>query len=150
MPEIEFEGFDELYKLIEDMPDMAKIPAEKAMYDALLVLHAAIPSYPPAPATNIYIRTGTLGRRITEDVLRTNSGEVIGLIGMLTPYAPWVVGDPKPGEYINGELMFQKPTFKRRGWWRFNEVMQDNTIEAWKEFSESFIVYFAQELNKHN
>jgi hypothetical protein len=150
-----------LQRLIDEMPEMVLDAAEPAMKAALAYLHGKLPPYPPKPAPGTaskfwtdkqrrwfwwalrtgaiqgdYKRTGTLGRKITEDTTRDDTG-VTGEIGTNTPYAPWVIGPAHPGEIINGVQMYQARIHEGR-WWRLYDVVDENREGAFDEFSETF------------
>jgi hypothetical protein len=125
---------------MEKWPDLSLLAAEPAVNDALLFLHGSLPEYAQTLPDQIYIRTGTLGRRITERVRREDT-QVIGDIGMDTPYAPWVIGPDFPGEQIEGKVMYQAKIHKDR-WWQFYNVMEENQQAANEVFSKKFIERF--------
>jgi len=166
---LDVEGLDELQELIARFPELALDAAEPAMDQALVYLHGRVPEYPPKPQPGQaskwwtpkqrryfwwalkqgliqvpYKRTGLLGRRITEQVTR-QAGQVLGEIGMNTPYGPEVVGPPQDDPVtINGEPRYQARIHEGR-WWRFHDVMDENLDEAYREFREEFFRQFGQE-----
>lgn len=81
-------------------------------------------------------RTGTLGRRITDQVT-AESAAVTGQIGINLTYAPWVVGPDYPGEEINGTTMYQARVHSGR-WWQFDTVIAENLDGAWNAFDTAF------------
>jgi hypothetical protein len=188
MPEVEFNGFDELDRAIDQLPEMALDAAVPAMGDATLYIHENLPEYPPSsmeslapdgwsfvsekqrraffamvkagkikgwkwqidqvmglrgkmiqdahPQKTGSARTGTLGRKFTEDTQRGENA-VIGLVGTNTPYAPWVVGPDYPGESINGQTMYQAKVHQNR-WWQFYDEFDSSADGAWDAFDERF------------
>lgn len=91
-------------------------------------------------------RTGNLGRKFTEQVVR-NENAVLGSLGTNVPYAPWVVGPSFPGEEINGKTMYQARIHVDR-WWQFAEVIDENQDEAWEEFTAAFWPDFEKRIRK--
>lgn len=84
-----------------------------------------------------YRRTGTLGRRITEETTRDADG-VTGELGMNTPYAPWVVGPPESDPVsVDGQQMYQARVHEGR-WWRFGDVVEENLDAAYELFQKQF------------
>ena len=81
-------------------------------------------------------RTGTLGRKFTEDVVKETAA-VLGTLGTNVPYAPWVVGPSYPGEEINGKQMYQARVHVDR-WWQLYDVVAKHEGEAWDVFEETF------------
>lgn len=156
------EGLDELKLFVDRFVSTYYMDAAKAgMTKALLLLHGKIPQYPPPPSAadaeratsqwtdkqrryffwalragviNVpYRRTGTLGRQVTTDV-RTEGADVYGVIGIATPYAPWVVGpDRSEAITLGGVEMFQAPIHQGR-WWQFGRIVEANMDEAYAEF----------------
>jgi hypothetical protein len=100
------------------------------------------------PAKTGSARTGTLGRRFTEKVEKTDQA-VIGQIGTNLEYAPWVVGPSYPGEEINGRMMYQAQIHVDR-WWQFGDVMADNIEAAWKIFTEEFWPEFTRRIEEQS
>lgn len=147
MPEFTWEGFEELKKLIEELPLMALEAAEPAMESAVVFLHGMLPGYPPAIPNSSYVRTGTLGRSFTTDVIPEFSS-VVGEIGTRLNYAPWVVGDDFPGSEINGVMKYQAKVHQGR-WWQFNDIVNDNIGDAWASFNETFLPAFRELILKH-
>jgi hypothetical protein len=87
------------------------------------------------PAKTGSTRTGTLGRRFTEQVLKTDQA-ITGEIGTNLNYAPWVVGPDYPGEEINGRTMYQAKV--HADWWQFGDVIAANLEAGWDVFDEAF------------
>lgn len=92
-------------------------------------------------------RTGTLGRKFTESVDRSQ-WEVIGEIGTNVPYAPWVVGPSFPGHEFDGRVMYQARIHADR-WWQFENVMSENVDGAWQEFTDTFWPKFLELIDTH-
>lgn len=160
MTTIDTSDLEQLKKLVEQFPALALRAAEPAMTQALLYLHGRIPEYPPKPAPGAskfwtdkqrrwfwwqigqgntalfeYVRTGTLGRRITERVT-TDQGGVTGEVGMNTPYAPVVVGRADQAAIHKGR------------WWVFEDVIEQHIDGAFQEFNDTFYSLFLQEWNR--
>lgn len=142
-----WEGVEELRKLIEELPLLALEAAEPAMVDAVMFLYGHLPEYPPEPPNSSYVRTGTLGRRFTTDVIPEFSS-VSGELGTNLNYAPWVVGDDFPGSEINGVTKYQAKVHQGR-WWQFGDVIGDNIEDAWAKFDETFLPEFRELILKH-
>jgi hypothetical protein len=87
-------------------------------------------------------RTGTLGRRWTEQVTKTGEA-VTGEVGTNLNYAPWVVGPSEPGEEINGRTMYQARIHVDR-WWQFGNVMAENVEAGWEAFDDAFWPVFLE------
>ncbi len=146
MPEFEFKGIEELQKLINSLPELALEAAEPAMQDTMIFLHGQLPEYPPPIPDSTYDRTGTLGRRFTENV-NVQQAAVIGELGTNLNYAPWVVGDDFPGSEINGVMKYQAKVHQGR-WWQFNDVINENIDKAWEEFTDKFLPEFRERIEK--
>jgi hypothetical protein len=140
MPNQSDPRIERFLKKIEDWPDLSLTAAKPAIQDALLFLHGSIPEYPPTLPDQVYVRTGTLGRKITEQV-STDDVSVTGALGMNTPYAPWTVGPTFPGEEINGKTMYQAQVHVER-WWQFYTVMDENMDGAREAFTDKFFERF--------
>lgn len=126
----------ELQKIIDELPAMLMDSAEAAMKSTVDYLHGKVPEYPPKLENQIYARTGTLGRQITEDVKR-GEATVEGEMGLTTPYAPWVVGPDYPGETSGGRKMYQARVHQGR-WWQFEGIYSACLDGMWELFQEEF------------
>lgn len=60
---IKLEGFDELYDLLREMPDLALRAGETAMQQTLMTLHGKLPEYPNPPGTDAPSPLVTLRQR---------------------------------------------------------------------------------------
>jgi len=87
---IEIRGIDELYKKLGNAAATSTL--EKPMHRSVLLIQRDMAKYPPKPSSSLYRRTGTLGRRWTTKVTRSNNG-VVGKVGNNTSYGPWVQSD---------------------------------------------------------
>lgn len=147
------ETLDFMHGRIPEYPELPMMPGGLAAPDGVSFLHTdqqrawffgsvkkgELPGWSwedGHPAKTGSARTGTLGRRFTEQVEKTDQA-VIGQIGTNLDYAPWVVGPDYPGEEINGRRMYQAKVHVDR-WWQFGDVMADNIDEGWKIFDETF------------
>ena len=134
-----------MMEFIDEFIEAVMELSEPSMEQAMLLLHGRIPAYPPPRPDQRYIRTGTLGRRITTHVERFDEG-VAGEIGAGAPYSPWVIGPDYPGEQINGRMMWQARAFEGR-WWQFYEVIDANLQDAWETFEEELFARVSQRLS---
>lgn len=89
--EIELKGAEALIQLLGELEAARWL--EQPMWQSVFLLQSYMAKYPDQPAPrngNLpYIRTGTLGRRWTTDVV-VNPGSVVGEVGNNTTYGPWV------------------------------------------------------------
>lgn len=85
MAEIEIRGVAELLRRLGAAAGVDKL--EPPMQRAVLRVQADMQTYPPAPRTSSYRRTGTYGRRWTTAIVR-ESGGVIGQMATTPSTAP--------------------------------------------------------------
>jgi hypothetical protein len=126
----------ELKQILEKLPQAMLESAEVAMRSTVDYLHGKVPQYPPTLEDQTYIRTGTLGRKITEAVTR-DEHSVTGEMGLNTPYAPWVVGPDFPGEDFGGKTMYQAKIHEKR-WWQLDDIYSAIVDGMWQLFQEEF------------
>lgn len=97
-----------LFKRMKQYPNIFEENMADAHTASLLILHEAVPPYPPKPATSTYIRTGTLGRKLgssmsggavgTPEIFVTRElgpGEFESRFGTSLEYAAPVIGTPQ-------------------------------------------------------
>jgi hypothetical protein len=142
----------ELKAMAERMPEAAVEAAKKAMYKAVVDWRAGISpqmEYPAPIPDQAYRRTETLGKQLTEQVKSGGLEDpwVVGEVGYITPYAPWVVGPDYPGEDFNGVTMYQAKAHQNR-WPQFLDVAEANVDGAWLEFNKTFFEEFDKGLQK--
>ncbi len=106
-------GLQDLIDKLE--PRAIRAPLRSGMYRGLLIIHGRLPPYPPAPPNSTYIRTGTLGRSISERVQDTEDG-IVGLIGTnvtrqssSSGYAEYVIGGPAEQAWMHEGRWWQLP-----------------------------------------
>ncbi|MHB0922637.1 MAG: hypothetical protein ACYC3H_01560 [Bellilinea sp.] len=148
MPEFTFYGTEELMELIQMLPELALDAAQPAMVDTLIFLHGQLPDYPPAIPGSSYKRTGTLGRRFTENTTRGEDA-IIGELGTNLAYAPWVVGPDYPGVEIGGRQKYQAQVHVDR-WWQFDRVIENSEADVWDEFEEKFWPEFRDRIQQES
>jgi hypothetical protein len=130
--------------MLPDGASFLRTPAQKAWFFAS-VKSGQLPGWAwkdNQPEKTGSARTGTLGRRWTEQVTKTDQA-VTGEVGTNLNYAPWVVGPSEPGEEINGKLMYQARIHVDR-WWQFWNVMAENVEAGWAAFDEAFWPVFLE------
>lgn len=123
MAEIEIRGVAELLRRLGAAAGVDKL--EPPMQRAVLRVQADMQTYPPAPRTSSYRRTGTYGRRWTTAIVR-ESGGVIGQIGNNTEYGPFV-----------GSARFQRPSHRRSGWQTDEAVLERNRAAIVQDFEQA-------------
>lgn len=85
----EFKAAEKKLKSLNNISDILKTPMDRS----LLKLQNRMADYPPTRAGQIYVRTGTLGRRWTtarREMPRRTAKHLRGRIGNNTSYGPWV------------------------------------------------------------
>ena len=87
MATIKIEGVDKLIKKLGTVEGVKVL--EKPMRRSVMRLQSDMAKYPAQRAGSAYVRTGTLGRRWTVKVNRSQSG-LLGKVGNNTEYAPFV------------------------------------------------------------
>ena len=140
---------DKLQQHIDETLDDVIDIAKQAMHSAVVLIHAHVPEYPPPPAPGTaskfwtakqrrwfwstvkrkpemfnYIRTGTLSRKITEDVTAVGN-TVHGVIGTKLRYSKYVIGA-------------RQAAIHRGRWWRFVDVWNESKDDAFDEFTSQF------------
>lgn len=85
MARITVKGLDDVERLLGKAT--ASRTLRRAMQKATLHVQGKMAKYPAAPAGSRYIRTGTLGRRWTNEVATDGKR---GRVGNNTTYGPWV------------------------------------------------------------
>ena len=96
MSQIEVIGLSKLNAKLGRIQNNVTPGLIKTTKKATLLVHSNLPGYPPPPAGSTYRRTGLLGRTITTDV-KSLGNEVVGVIGTITKYAPWVISKKRVG-----------------------------------------------------
>jgi len=119
-------GLDELYKHVEAVTAVAIL--EPPMQRGVLRLEAYMKHYPPPPPMSKYRRTGTLGRRWTTAIARSNDG-LTGRVGNNVNYAPWVQSS-----------MFQVPWHARTGWRTDADAVRANEAAIVADFQQAIDV----------
>lgn len=85
---------------------------------AVLYVHSTVPPYPATRPNQKYIRTETLGRKITTEVRPVTGTRVVGVIGSDTVYAPWVISDKAVGKRGPQAWMHKDR------WWTLQDVVR--------------------------
>jgi hypothetical protein len=106
---VELKGLDDVLKKLDS--ERMRAAAERGMGKGVTHVHQNIPAYPAPPPNSTYRRTGTLGRSITTKTERT-AGNILGIIGSNTDYAPVVISENT-----------QAPVHQGR-WWTLHEVVR--------------------------
>ncbi|HUV82854.1 MAG TPA: hypothetical protein VMW53_07265 [archaeon] len=117
--EYTIKGLDKLNKKLKGMsgPELKKELTDTTQ-KALFYVHGTVPPYPAPPVGSTYKRTGTLGRGINTQV-KTIGGEIAGVIGSPTVYAPWVISSKAVDE-----VGPQTSVHKRTGWYTLQSVVE--------------------------
>jgi len=139
MPEFSFVGTQELMELIQLLPELALDAGQPAMVDTTHFIHGLWPEYPPAIPDSTYRRrvSGGLGGAFTEATHLEGEAAVIGEVGNIMPYAPWVVGEDFPGELIGGQKKYQAQVHVDR-WWQVGTVIEAHERDIWDVFEQKF------------
>lgn len=123
----EIDGMAELQQILTDMTrefhGTQSRDMRSAMQRSLYRLIFTLADYPPQPPTT-YRRTGTLGRRWTDDMQIDSLGDGIqGTIGNNTEYGPWVQSD-----------QFQTRRHRDTGWITDKQALERNEDGILREF----------------
>lgn len=119
---IKVSGLSELRERMGRFPEKLDEGMEQAMKVTLLLVHGAMPGYPPAPMGSTYRRTGTLGRTLGSSATggASSQPEIYtvekmghgweGRFGTRLKYAPYVIGDEQQAKVHQGR------------WWVLSDV----------------------------
>lgn len=131
---IEVDGADRLAKRwlagSRDVPGAL----HRGMERSVKYIWGNLPPYPPPPPGSKYRRTETLGREFSADVTPLTGG-VVGVIGSVTSYAPWVVSDVAVDDGRGPQAAIHKGR-----WWTLQEHVRKHVSDV-----KSFIL---EELSK--
>lgn len=105
---VKLNGLDDVLKKLNS--ERMRAAAERGMAKGMTYVHQNVPPYPPPPPNSTYRRTERLGREITTKTERS-AGNILGIIGSNTPYAPLVIGEDT-----------QAPVHQGR-WWTLWQVV---------------------------
>lgn len=119
---LEIRGIQELFRKLNSI-DAIKI-LEDPMNRAVLRLESRLKVYPPTRPGQRYVRSGTLGRRWTHEVIKQSNG-IIGKVGNNTIYGPFVQS-----------RQFQRAIFKNR-WQTDLDVLESEKDAILRDFEKA-------------
>ena len=121
---MEIKGLKEIHDRMRNFPKKYSRAAKKTLEAALLHVQGSVPSYPPAPKSSWYVRTGTLGRSLGSSMggqpvgkadiqqVKPMGGYQEAQFGTRLHYAPRVIGDAT-----------QQEAPWRSYWWNINTIL---------------------------
>lgn len=127
MANIRIKGLDALRSKWSSAASIIQPALKSGMHEAVLYVHSQVPPYPAPPIGSTYIRTGQLGRSITERVEELSQG-VAGYIGTNTIYAPWVISS----EAVGGRG--PQARVHQGRWWTLQGVVERSAANVQKIF----------------